>query len=577
MLFCLAAVSVICIYALALVVMPTHVFWSPDEGGKYLQMIVEHQAPEGNLLIAYPAKDQDPTLEFYPPGKLYPQPTPSGDIRFGWPGFFPALSSAVFKRMGIWGLYVLPICSGILVAILAGLIVWRITATWAWVAVIATGMCTPMWFYSVLFWEHSFAVCMGLLSVYATLLCLATDCPRNRILAATSGVACLGLSILTRYDMLIFAAALLLTAGVVVWRRQRRSVDQHRKRMSGVRLTLIAIGAGGAVLVFAALAHKLFPSYWSFIENRCLGTLTTMSPSTVLRFALHVRAVLINNPNRFGVTLASSLTSVALLSLIVTLLLAILRPRTRVWLLPCTTVAISLVALVALFTAQRYRAVHGIFLTSPYIVYALAFLPSRRHVAAMGQMFLSWLGPVYVALFLLCSFLIRIDTGGPEWGTRYGLITFPLLAILAVLGAARLLTRSRVGTSRSVIVVPLILGLVVASQFAARGIMEIQITKRDLAAFENRMRSSSLPVVTDLWWMGAALGPYFAERELYTVSSASDVAQSWIPLISPERSRFLYVSYGKGVLETSLDAPVRLVSHSVISGMSFRTYEVNHD
>lgn len=108
--------------------------------------------------------------------------------------------------------------------------------------------------------------------------------------------------------------------------------------------------------------------------------------------------------------------------------------------------------------------------------------------------------------------------------------------------------------------------------------MEIQVTKRDLTSFEHKLRTLSLPAVTDLWWMGAAIGPYFTQHELYTVRNASDVLTKWLPVARPDISRFVYVSYGEEVnLSKQGEPAVRLLSHSVLNGISFRVYEVDRD
>ncbi len=69
----------------------------------------------------------------------------------------------------------------------------------------------------------------------------------------------------------------------------------------------------------------------------------------------------------------------------------------------------------------------------------------------------------------------------------------------------------------------------------------------------------------------------FVQHELYTVNAPMDVAKAWLPLLGPHIPRFVYMSYGAGPEAFDPEAPVVLQSHSIISGMSFRVYEVRCD
>lgn len=576
-LFWAASLSVVSLYVLTLVISPAHVFWSPDEGGKFLQTVGLRFHQEPHFVLPYGGEVHDPDLSFYPPGTVYPRPDPSGAITFGWPFLFPVVSALAHRAFGLWGIYIVPLASGILAAVLSGLIVWRIARDLAWLAVLAVGLCSPIWFYSVLFWEHSFAVLMGLAAVYASQRFLSGDTGKSRVTGLSFALGCLLLSILVRFDMLIFAAALSVAVFVVLYRFRVGSTKTATKALLPYVLLIVAVSAAALVMYSLSASGSLaFPSYWGLVR-RALNRSTEVSLEMHTLVARHVQSVLINEPSLFGVSLPEPAATVALALLVLALGVSIAYPKARAVSVIVTTAVISLVALTALANPSRYRALHGILVAAPYCTLAIAALPRQGTPRTASRIFfLAALGSAQVALFLLCSFLVGAETGGPEWGTRYGLIIFPILAVLAVVGLDSLLRSSRSRWLRMVILCVAMLAFGTACQSSVRGLMEIQATKRDLSAFDSKLRDLSLPVLTDLWWLGAALTPFFVENEVYTVATPLDGTRSF--LSSPAHaSRFVYVTYGSGIEVVDAQAPVAMLSHTVVNGLSFRVYEVQGD
>lgn len=576
-LFWLASLSVAFLYVLTLVMLPPHVFWSPDEGGKFLQAVGLRYDQHMHFVLPYGGKQADLDLSFYPSGGVYPRPSPSGDTSFAWPFFFPVLSALTYRALGLWGIYVVPLACGILTAVLSGLIIYTIIPSLAWVGVLTVGICSPLWFYSVLFWEHSLAVAAGLGAVYASTHILSGHTRKPTVVGFFLASSCLLISILVRFDMLILAASFPVAFAVVFYRW-----NQPPRKNMGLALLLcavLALGvcvAGVGLYLLSASGDLAFPSYLHVLQS-AINRAANLSLKTALPFARHIQSVVINEPGHFGVAMPTIATSVVLLFVLLSLLVCWLLPRTRTVVVPLATVAVSIVSLTALLTPSRYRALHGILVGAPYCAFALAALPTRGSCMSRTRVFLVGLTSSYLLLLLLASFFVGAETGGPEWGTRYGLIIFPLLAILAIAGISSLLRANSSPRYRTAVLSVALLAFAIACQSSVRGIMEIQVTKRDLATFESKLRAISLPTVTDLWWMGAAMSPYFAEKELYTVISPLDVAKDWLPSCGRDVPRFVYMSYGKGPDASAPDSPIILLSHTVINDMSFRIYEVRRD
>jgi hypothetical protein len=110
--------------------------------------------------------------------------------------------------------------------------------------------------------------------------------------------------------------------------------------------------------------------------------------------------------------------------------------------------------------------------------------------------------------------------------------------------------------------------------FSVRGIGEIRRTKADLRSFADEIRVSGDVVVTDQWWLPAALAPTFVEREIYTIPAGGSLA-AWVGHVGRLSKRFLFVSYdGAPADEEAIQAlGVRLSGSKLLNGMHFLRYE----
>src|SRR5262249_8463367 len=106
-----------------------------------------------------------PEYRFYPKGTIYPTPLSDGTIDFRWPILFPLLTRVVYDRLGLVGIYAVPLASGWLVAMLAGYWTYLFRPRAAPLAILLAGLATPVAFYSVSFFEHTLTtllLCTGL-------------------------------------------------------------------------------------------------------------------------------------------------------------------------------------------------------------------------------------------------------------------------------------------------------------------------------------------------------------------------------------------------------------------------------
>ena len=90
------------------------VFWSPDEGCKFIQMVGLKGWGSFTYEIPYPGRTVDPDFIYFPQGSIYPKPDPGiGRTSFSWPPWFPAISRIPYAVFGLRGIYLLPLLGGL--------------------------------------------------------------------------------------------------------------------------------------------------------------------------------------------------------------------------------------------------------------------------------------------------------------------------------------------------------------------------------------------------------------------------------------------------------------------------------
>jgi len=214
------------VYLATLAVLPRDGFWTIDNGCKFIQMEGLLRTHYRDFSVPWPGRTLDPEYTYQPlpkpfgyvvDGKLYSRYSP----------VFAMLASVPYRVLGWWGLYVIPLLGGLLIlpAVwgLAGLLgSGNLGKT---VAVLITAFATPMWFYSLTFWEHTPAACLAVWSVWAGVQYLTL---RRPLYLLAAGILA-GLAVYFRDEQYVFAVVLGIMLAV------------RAKRWGG--LALFALGA----------------------------------------------------------------------------------------------------------------------------------------------------------------------------------------------------------------------------------------------------------------------------------------------------------------------------------------------
>jgi len=519
-----AASLVLAVYAAVLSVMPKGAFWSPDEGAKFIQLhsIAWHDGVR--YAIPYGGERIDPEYLFYPTHcrfeDLYPVPLPDGGVKFHWPIWFPLGSGLLVSVFGLTGLYLVPLVSGWLVALLAGHLMCAWEPRLAPLAILAVGLATPIAFFSLTFWEHTLATLLGL----GGLAVVAGGRPRGK--AALWVIAPLLLAAgALRAEMLLFGAGV-LGAWYVVGHRSGEASGRSGGRARWVVLGL-AVGAALAVLLAEGLPERhrwmlsVLPSYLFHSVAKLPYLAETLT--AVLVDVSGNQAPVVPQLWRYGVLAACF--GVALASLLVS------RRREAVVLLISLAVILEF-SLYLVVRPEAYISLHGFLPIAPVIVLSVYALPSiwRRRQRAQVAIAVAAVAYGVLALAAIFVFLVTADGVTPtglEWGNRYLLTLYPIGTVLGLAALSEYRRSARPLLLRQ-LVTAAAAGLLVCGLFLqVRGVRMLLESRRLVTAWQTALREGP-PVMTDVWWLPATMAPLFIGHEMHCVRHTRDLAE-WFP------------------------------------------------
>jgi hypothetical protein len=531
--------ALLLVYAASLFQMPRHVFWSPDEGTNYL---AARSVRFGNGLdysTVYGGKAIDPGLKFLPLPGLYPHPsiTSKGeiDLRFGMAVGFVLVSRYMMEAFGTSGLYLVPMLSGWLVALLSGRIAWLIDRRLAIPATLLVGLGTPIFFYSLVFWEHAPATLCGLVLAW-----LMIESPFGLGVRLAAGLPFIITAVILRMEMAAYALAVLASGALSHWLPQRPG-DKRGARNWGSRLSpwaafpLLACVAVAFAYLFAALLSERHRRLLTLIPER-IGTI----PARLHEIPTSLVDVLVGSSTSQGPTIADGWAIAAAVAVGATLVAACAR---RVWMeaaliLPALLL-INTVTLTVALSPEEYRAMHGLFLVTPFAVlwpYALrgAWRRRDRHGGTLGC-----LAMFYLLFGFTAIFLTYVDNGrlavSLEWGQRYLLTVYPILTVLGLVAVRDYWESGRPVWLRSAVCsIALVLALLSVGM-EARGLSMLGKTRRTLATWEHALQGHN-PIVTDRWWLPGALAPMYEHHPMFYVPTWRNLVE-WMPLAEAQGIR----------------------------------------
>lgn len=489
--------GIACLYVLCLLTLPDRpVFWSPDEGGKYLTLQQITRTGEWSSPLPYPAAPIDPLLQNVP--LLYWLRVDDA-IYSWWPTWFPALSSLPYQLLGVRGLFLIPMMSALLIGLSVYALVSSISQRAALGAMFAVTLASPVWFYGLTYWEHTLHSVLILLGFAAALRGVISD--RARCFAL-SGLF-LGLALYLRLETVIFMGTLglFILGGSIGRLRQRAAIRS-------IIVNLLVFSVSVIITVTPFLVRN------QLIEGHPLGRRNAADVARTADRALSYGResaldlapnILIGSVGHQGVDLSPSLRWLFVLATAGCFASGWLLRRG--WDVPVYVSALALLALsgFVLLSPEDYSSIHGLILIAPFLAFAgWGLQPAADRVTRLWGM-LAVLGVgVYVLATAIGGWSAQ---GGLQWGPRYALPLVPVLLVAAARGAHTLWHAAIPLGAKRVAIGCMIALVLIGFGFQVRGLRSMLIDKQTYVAWEAQL--TALPadamIATEYPWLALTL------------------------------------------------------------------------
>lgn len=495
--------------------LPPQTVWSPDAGAKLIQLQNLHwENGRLNYAILYPGQKLDPDLKFAFGAFIEAN---QGALYFRRLPLFPLLTLPFFQMFGFYGLYLLPALGGVVSSVLALQLLQRRDQRLAMWLVIA--FASPIFIYATIFWEHNLATALALVAAWLTLNLPAVGYkgPLRGILGWIGVGILLGISIYIRQEIVIFAGAWLFALWLIIKEKRWGAI------WAGLALTLILLPyvplhrlmfSGQSVpdnarYLFYPLNYLTY-SRWRAIPDLLIGPAEDHAIDAGWLGWVWASAAIVAIISSFDPTNSKVLNNVRLLSLAVT----------------------ALVAATFLFNGTYYRAAHGLLFTTPW---ALLGICRAREVWQQGDrhaqtvVLTTLLGLIGYTMAII-GFRATTPQGGLEWGARFAMTFYPLLALSATwdLGAKRREVKTLVIYGSLIF-----LGF----GFQIRGMGLLYHDKHLNASLNQALRKLPTPyLVSDLWWIPLDTAPIYPQKAIF-VANTPEKLKEWVELAAAHQVR----------------------------------------
>jgi hypothetical protein len=538
----LALAFVATIYAaLAFHILPQNAFFSSDEGLKLIQVQNFMRKGWTDFTLDYPGRRLDPELNFVPINNP-PALIRDGNVYAVYPIFFPLLATPLFSSLGYAGLYVIPILSGLLTLLLTWQLA-RLMDIHGVPSIVVLGLCTPLLFYSLLFWDHT----LGTLLTTATLLLVVkTICHPEWPLLLASG-ALLGLSVWARTELYVMAAIVPIAYFLFCGRRPLSTVILGL----GTLMTLAPLW----LLQFAAYGNPIGPHVAHF------ASLGYELPVTTNRLAIFYYTLLESNSE----PLLTFLFAMAF----VASTMVLWRPKLQEnRLLVATSFgALVLCSIPNLLQAWSGRPLGGLIATTPFLAFSFHAGANRELEDSHRLLLAVCLG--YIAVVCIAT---PVDPG-LQWGPRFLLPIFPVATVLALRNYRSLAEGSRRASSTTVLTACLVATLGISLLFQGCGVRVMQIVKnRDRQLIENTAMLDSTWIISDEYGLAQYTAPLFYEKQFFYVRSQEDYQRLTEIFAHNGIQRFAFVTYPvphRGVVD-----PIAVSGRYVARQVGDRLFEI---
>jgi len=504
-------------------------FWITDDATKFLQVKAILNSRYTDFSLPWPGTTIDPDFEYNP------IPTPFSKVSNHklysiFCPVFATISTIPFKYFGFPGLYILPLIASLLMLIGIAKIAKIITSEIqiSHYSLLLTGLCTPVWFYSVVFWEHSIGVSLCIWAIYFYLSFIKNKDVKYLIL----GNMFAAFGVYFRDDLYLFCAVLLITMLIFVRQYKLRNliISLGTLGISILPLWLFQWIAIGTPFGYHLSTHFLFSS----------GIIEHLSS----RFSVFYNMLIASNPRRW---LSFLLAAPFIISF---LLYPRASPKIFNYIIPVygfIAFACGLIYLGGLFQANSsiaflLQSSNSFFVTAPIIL--LAFLrPKFYNNTSVDSIGIRWIWLVsllYVVFY--CLFAPQLGSNGIHWGNRFLLVVYPLLIILSVINTVQWFNLTKKTFNWQVLIVALVVVISLVAQIKS---IDILHKKKEFSYRLNHVVANKvhqIPMITYLRWVPSDLEEVFFQKMIFLPRSQQQMYDLLKKLAEKGYNQFIFIN-----------------------------------
>jgi hypothetical protein len=341
-------------------------------------------------------------------------------------------------------------------------------------------------------------------------------------------------------------------------------------RGTGMRSTVVLVALVAAAL--ALLFTGVIPDRHRWILTRApdflVGGVLKLPylPSTLT-------AVLIDTPGNQAPVIANVWRYVMAAACLAAWAPRLRAPRAEAAVLFSALAVVFNFSLYLILRPEPYISLHGFLPIAPLIVLAAYVLSPVRRQRRYRQLAITIAGGVSAVLGLAAILIFQVSSAGAlptglEWGNRYLFTLYPIGTVLALGGLYEYRRSARpVWLKRAVIGVAAAL-LVCGALLQARGVWMLVESRRLVTTWQAELRGGP-PVVTDVWWLPAAMAPLFMSHEVQCVRQADDL-EEWVAAAAQHGVDSVVFASFRGLNDAALRPAgfeVSTVDERVISGL----------
>ncbi len=465
--------------ATLLAALPPDVFFSSDEGVKFIQLRSLAASGFRDARIRWPG-DALGLERRYAVVERFSE-LRGGELYSPHPLWFALAAAPGWLAFGFRGLYVLPLLAGAATVALTALLARAFRSSRPWLAGAVVAFASPIFFYSICYWEHTAAVALWLAG-FALLL------KRSRTRLVLAG-AVWGLGAALRPEFYWLAAC--AVAALFLFHRGERL---RTAAWPAAAFALTAVGL--ELLARAAWGQPAFMRLGANVRYAGPGG------SAAFVYAVgHSLAPVV--PWYLGAVAAAAITFTFLG----------IKWRAGAYVAAACGAALTLLS-------WRFFRGHATPLTAAFpAVFGLVFLAlpeGRGPFGGAGALEKSFYAAA--AAFAATLFVVIPDTSGYAWGPRFLLYVIPAAAV-----ALSKLACNPGGAARAAVIISLIVMSAATQLFGLARLAETKAGRRDLVA--DLASRAAAPVLTNKWYVPAYAAPLYFRQAFVLVTEEGELAE----------------------------------------------------